>query len=556
MSAPNPPPPRPASRDDALEALERETFDVLVVGGGITGAGTALDAAARGLRVALVEREDFASGTSSKSSKLVHGGLRYLQHLELGLVREALTERGVLQRVAPFLVSPTPFVVPRYGKRRLLAIRAGLDAYDVLSIGSGFPRHRRIDADEVRRTAPALRPDSGGGLWYWDARTDDARLTWTVVRTAIEHGAAAANHLEVVRLLTGAGGRVAGAGVRDRITGRTFEVRARSVVNACGVWADDLRRMEDPEGGAGIRPSKGIHVVFSASRLRVHAALTIPAPDGRYIFVIPWEDAEGHVVVGTTDEDYTGPMDRPRARPDEIAYLIDTLNRVLDEPVTTDDMLASYAGLRPLIQKPGESSKDLSRRHKVLLGSGGVVTITGGKLTTYRRMAADAVDAVVETGGFGSRPRTKSTETHLSGGQAPPGLVELLAARAKEVGVDPMAVLRLHLRYGARASEVLDLVGDEPSLGEPLHPELPYLRAEAAYAIDVERAERPEDVLARRLRVRITSRDRGTSVLEWVLDRLQAARGFDAARRAIDATDYRDEVEADLWSERGGPSGA
>jgi glycerol-3-phosphate dehydrogenase len=548
------------TRDQALERLRSDEFDVLVVGGGITGAGVALDATVRGLRAGLVERDDYASGTSSRSSKLVHGGLRYLQHLELGLVREALAERGVLQRIVPFLVWPTPFIVPRYGKRRQLAIRAGLDAYDVLAIGSGFPRHRRLDPGDVHRLAPALRPDSGGGLQYWDARTDDARLTWTIARTAMEHGAAMANHTEVVGLLRsgpeirgrGPSGRVAGAHVVDTISGESFDVRARVVVNASGVWADAVMRMGGPDATPGIRPSKGIHIVFPASRVPLSAALTIPAPDGRYIFCIPYADAEGHVLVGTTDEDYAGPVDAPRAHPDEIAFLIDTLNRVLDDPVSQDDMLASYAGLRPLIQNPGQPSKDLSRRHKVIVSDDGLVTITGGKLTTYRRMARDAVDAALDAGRFGRFPRSRSSQTHLAGGQPAPGLVEALAARAAEAGIDPMGVPRLYHRYGSRAADVVDLVVRNPSLGEPLHPALPYLRAEAAYAVSDESAERPDDVLSRRLRLRVTSADRGVAALDWIVDLLARHRGWDPARRDRERQAYSHDVAADAAAERDG----
>lgn len=533
-----------------LARLRAETFDLLVIGGGITGVGAAFDAALRGLRVALVEKDDFASGTSSRSSKLLHGGLRYLAHLEVGLVREALRERGILQRMVPHLVTPMPFVIPRYGKRRLLALRAGLDAYDVLALGSGFPRHRKLEPDDVVKMAPSLDPSVKGGHVYWDARTDDARLVWTVARTAIDHGAAVANHAEVIGLMrsgpaiTGRGraGRVIGAAVRDRVTGAELEVRAKAVVNATGVWSDDVRALESSDERVGIRPSKGIHVVLRAETVPVNSALGLPAPDGRYVFVIPWED--DRVVVGTTDEDYGGPLETPRAEPDEIAYLLDVVNRVLAEPVSADDIVATYAGLRPLIQRPGQSSKDLSRRHKVLLGSGGVVTITGGKLTTWRPMAADAVDAALESGGFADRPRSTTEEAHLAGGHPVPGVEEALAARAHEVGVPPEDVPRLQHRYGTLAAEVLDLVAGQPALAERLHPDVPELAAEAAYAVRAEMAVGPDDVLSRRLRVRLTAPDRGLAAL----DRVTALLGGGAP--AADA--YRADVAADLRSERGG----
>ncbi len=543
-------------RDEAVDRLHREEFDLLVVGGGITGVGVALDAVTRGLRVALVEKRDYAAGTSSRSSKLIHGGLRYLAHLEVALVREALKERGVLQEMAPFLVSPIPFVMPRYGKRRLLAVRAGLELYDVLALGSRFPRHRRLDADDVRRMAPALREDVAGGLLYWDARTDDTRLTWAVARTALEHGAVLANHAEV-RALARSGprilgrpqaGRVHGASVADRLSGEEFDVRARVVVNATGVWSDDIRRMEDPDDEVGIRPSKGIHILFEADRLPVRTALAIPTPDGRYVFVIPWED--DRVLVGTTDEDHEGSLDEPRVRRAEIDYLVGVLNHVLTDPVSHEDIVGSFAGLRPLIQKPGERSKDLSRRHKVLLGPGGVVTITGGKLTTWRPMAADAVDAVLEAGDFRARPPSRTAELKLAGGDEPPGLQEALAAAVAHAGLDPRQAQRLYGRYGSRAGEVLALVEADPHLGLPLHPDAAYLRAEAAHAISAEHAMTPEDVLARRLRLQITTRDRGLAALPWVCDRLASEHGWTPERRTEAEQTYRSAVQESVAAER------
>jgi len=527
------------SRDDALQRLGDERFDLLVIGGGITGAGIALDAAARGMRVALVERDDFATGTSSRSSKLIHGGLRYLAHLEVGLVREALAERGVLQRLAPFLVIPTPFVVPRIGKRRLLPLRAGLQAYDVLAVGSRFPRHRILDADAAR---------TYGGFLYWDARTDDARLVWTVVRTAADHGAAVVNHAPVTRFLHDARGRASGAVVRDTESGREVEVRARVIVNATGVWSDEVRRMEDPAGVQGIRPSKGVHLTFPASAIDAHSALLVPAPDGRYVFVIPWVDET--VIVGTTDDDYRGPLGTPRAEPADIDYLIATVNRVLARPVSRSEVLASWAGLRPLIQRPGQTTKDLSRRHRVVVGAAGIVTITGGKLTAYRPMAADAVDAALEAGGFESRPPSNTASVRLAGGAEGKGAVERIEAGLRRLGLPLDHGLRLYRRYGSRTAEVLGLVAQEPDLAEPLHPSLPYLRAEAAYAMDVEMARRPNDVLSHRLRARITSSDRGVAALDWVTDRLAKAGAWDEDRRLQEAARYRQEVADDVGADQ------
>jgi glycerol-3-phosphate dehydrogenase len=356
------------------------------------------------------------------------------------------------------------------------------------------------------------------------------------------------NHARVTGLLR-SGDHVSGAVVTDAESGDTIEASATVVVNATGVWSDDIRTLEDPDERVWIRPSKGIHIVLSHERLSVNAALLVPAPDGRYVFVIPWE--AGRVVVGTTDEDYTGPMDAPRAERPEIEYLLDVLNRVVDAEVGPDDVVASFAGLRPLIQRPGQSTKDLSRRHKVLVGSGNVVTITGGKLTTWRPMAADTVDAALAVGGFAHHPNSRTETTHLVGGDHPRDLDETLAAHASRVGVDPRQAERLRERYGSRAAEVLDLVEAEPDLGAYLHPQRPYLRAEAAYAITHEDARTVPDVLERRLRVRITASDRGLGCLDWVADRLAKTHAWDDTRREAEVSAYTAGVTEDMEAERG-----
>ena len=505
-------------RAASLARLAGEGFDVLVVGGGITGAGAAFDAALRGHRVALVERDDFGSGTSSRSSKLLHGGLRYLQRLHIAIVREGLRERAENIRMAPHLVRKTRFVVPHVGSRRW-AIRAGLLGYDVLSLGSHFPRHRHLSRDEVAELAPALRGDTLGGSEYWDASIDDTRVVWAIVRSAIEANVAVANHAPVVGLLRD-DDRVTGARVRDDETGAELDVRAKVVVNATGVWADAITRMESRDAPLSIRPSKGIHLVFHAKDVPLDAALLVPTKDKRYVFVIPWEDST--VLVGTTDEDYEGPLDAPTIDADEIDYLIGAVNEVVARKLTRSDVVQTFAGLRPLIAHGGPS-KDIARKHVVLTSPGGVVTIIGGKLTAWRPMAAQAIDAAQRAGALGGKP-SRTHKVRLFGAASREGVVPALEVALEEFAVDRAHAPRLYHRYGALGAEVVRLIRDDPLLSVQLHPELPYLRAEAEYAIRSEMARTTDDVLARRLRVTLTSRDAGAAAIPWVSDRLTALR--------------------------------
>ncbi|HEY2999995.1 MAG TPA: glycerol-3-phosphate dehydrogenase/oxidase, partial [Acidimicrobiales bacterium] len=396
-------------RDDNLAALGTGTYDVLVIGGGITGAGVALDAASRGLRTALVERDDFASGTSSKSSKLVHGGLRYLQNGDVRLVYEALHERQRLLRNAPHLVRVLPFLIPVFtGKEGIIpkqvarALGSAMWMYDLtggLRIGKV---HRRLSGDAARRHMPTLGDRLAWAYLYYDAQTDDARLTLTVARTAaLDHGATVVNHAPVTGLVK-AGDRVTGALVDAG--GTQVEVRARVLVNATGVWADDVRALDEDTHPHTIRPAKGIHITVPWHKVRNDIAAVVPVPgDRRSIFVVPWPGADGTIggegsvtYIGTTDTDYEGELDDPQCTADDVAYLIGAMNRSLSEPLDVADVVGTWAGLRPLVSDATSSrTADLSRRHRVTTSAGGLVTVTGGKLTTYREMAADAVDAAV-----------------------------------------------------------------------------------------------------------------------------------------------------------------
>ncbi len=527
----------------ALESLESGDFDVLVVGGGITGAGVLLDAASRGLTTCLIERDDFASGTSSKSSKLVHGGLRYLKQHELGLVHENLVERQRLLRNAPHLVEPLPFLVPLLGSGKVLD-RAVAHSYSVAlwlyDLSGGWrigKRHRRVSADEIARKLPTLRRDRlVAGFVYFDARADDARLTLEVMRTAVlSHGGVAANHATVTGISTARGGGLTEVLV-DPGDKPPFAVRARCVVNATGVFADEVRALAEGAHPRSLRPAKGVHVAVERAKLPCEMAAILPVPnDRRTIFVIPWGD---HTYIGTTDTDYDGPMDSPTVEPEDVDYLLRAVNAAVSEPLTAADVTGSWAGLRPLLapnpsgrRPPGERTADLSRRHQVTVSREGLVTVTGGKLTTYRKMAEDAVDAAVRVAGVDARPcRTRRLKLRGAAGSD-------LSSTAK--GFEPWLLAHLEARYGSEAGAVLRLVRERPELAEPLVAGLPYIAAEAVFAVRYEMARELEDVLARRTRALLldarATREGAPRVAELVGDEL----GWDTGKRrhAADAFD-------------------
>jgi glycerol-3-phosphate dehydrogenase len=505
--SPTRPPSTLFSRRYALDRLADEPFDVLVVGGGITGAGVALDAAARGLKTALVERDDYAGGTSSKSSKLVHGGLRYLQQREVRLVYENLAERQRLLRNAPHLVTPLPFLIPLFGSNGVVdravtrAYSSALWLYDLtggLRIGH---RHRRIGAEEALAHVPTLRTDRlVAGFIYYDARTDDARLTLAIARTAVlDHGAVAANYAPVTALRKD-DGRVCGARLDAEGAG-PVDVRASAVVNATGVWADDVRALDEGAHPRSIRPAKGVHVTVARDKLPCDIAAVLPVPsDRRSVFVVPWGD---DVYVGTTDTDYSGPLDDPRCEAEDVEYVLRAVNSWVTRPLSPADVTGVWAGLRPLLADPGgrgarrARTADLSRRHQVSVSPSGVVSVTGGKLTTYRKMAADTVDEVVGLLGRGRR-RSPTRSMPLRGAA---GTAELREADASgRLGIDEDVVENLVGRYGGEARAVLAIVDSDPAMGAPLVAGLPYLRAEAVYAARYEMVHTLEDLLSRRTR--------------------------------------------------------
>jgi glycerol-3-phosphate dehydrogenase len=485
-------------RADALDTLARDSFDLVVVGGGITGAGVALDAASRGYSVALLEKTDFAAGTSSRSSKLVHGGLRYLQNFDLGLVREALLERSLMVELAPHLVRPLPMLVPSFGGKRPDRLTGvGLNMYDVMAWRRGRDegeewspaRHRIVDAAEM---APALAGrDPTAAYLFFDCQTDDVRLVLSVLGEAERFGAVLANRCEVTGLVE-RDGRAAGALVRDREQGREFEVAAANVVNATGVWADRLRPDElyGEEEMPRIRPSRGTHFTLPRELLEVEAGVIVPAAGGRTVFVLPWL---GRTLVGTTDNDYEGPLENVPASDEDVTYLLEAVNAFFGTGLGPADLTGAYAGVRPLISTGDpKKSVDISRRAELYETSSGLVTITGGKLTTWRRMAKLAVDRIVEREG-----REAPCRTH----EIPIGLPEDAGALPVVPGVEEDSRVHLAARYGHAARDVLLLAAAAPQLARRLSPDLPDLAAEAAFAAGHEQARSVADVLLRRTRV-------------------------------------------------------
>lgn len=472
------------SRGEAVRRLGSDVFDLLVVGGGITGAGIAQDAAQRGLRTALVEKGDFASGTTHSSSKLLHGGLRYLEQFEFRLMYEALHERNRLTRLAPELAEWLPFLIPIYGRGwRVWRLGIGLTLYDLLAGRPEGRLHRRISREEALRLAPFLdREGLRGAYLYYDCRTNDTLLTLAVLRAARKAGAVTANYCRVTEFIEEAG-RIAGAVVLDEVSGEELQVRARVVVSAAGVWSDQVSALADPESPPRLRPSKGVHLLFSSERVGARdAAVLSPSPhgDGRYIFLIPWE---GAVLIGPTDTPYPGDPDAVSVADDDIAYILDGANRLFpDLCLTPDDIIATLVGLRPLIAADAATTSQLSREHQIWEGRSGLISIAGGKLTTYRTMAVEATNLVLRRLGRGRVPTT-TDETPLE-------------VRDPEVEVA--------------------LLAEHPELAEPIAPGESVRGVDVAYAAGEEMAVHPEDFLLRRTPIGVIDPDRAAALRESV----------------------------------------
>jgi glycerol-3-phosphate dehydrogenase len=544
----------PFKRSEALQALRTRHFDLVVIGGGITGAGVALDAAGRGLRTALIDGGDFASGTSSKSSKLVHGGLRYLQQGDVSLVYQALHERRRLLANAPHLVDIQPFLLPLFAKDGLIpkklsrTLGAAMWAYDATGGWRIGKFHQRIDTAEAIAHMPTLPADKIGGAYiYYDAAADDARLVLTVIRTAVlDKGAVAANRVRALGL-SKTPGRIID-GVEAEADGERFTIATAAVVNAGGVFADDVRALDEATHPRSITPAKGIHLTVPWDRVRNDIGVILPVRgDKRSVFVVPWGD---HTYVGTTDTAYDGPIDDPQCTPEDVAYLLGALNAWTGAALTHADVTGTWAGLRPLVTNGGSGrTADLSRQHSVLTSPSGMVTVTGGKLTTYRQMAADAVDEVVGSLLGGDRPdvakRSPTARLALRGADGWDTIVDAAVA----AGLDQATGEHLARRYGGEATALLADIAERPELVEPMVEGLPYLRAEARHAARAEMATTLVDVLSRRTRALLLDRIATRRAAPAVAADVAPLLGWDEAEVARQVAAFEAVVDAELAAE-------
>lgn len=537
-----------ASRASALADLGADTVDVLVVGGGVTGAGIALDAATRGLSVGLVEAQDWASGTSSRSSKLVHGGLRYLQMLDFKLVREALTERGLLlDRLAPHLVRPVPFLYPLGKQWERPYVAAGIGLYDLLAmIGTrnrAVPTHRHLRAEGVRERFPGMKPDACvGAIRYFDGQVDDARLVIGLVRTAVALGTHAATRTEVVSLTTEAG-RVTGALVKDLETGEEITVRAGTTVIATGVWTEHTQHLADSGSGLRVNASKGIHVVVDRDRIDSRDGLILQT-DKSVLFLIPWSR---YWVIGTTDTEYDGDLTHPVATAADIDYVLTEANRVLADPLTRDDVIGTWAGLRPLLQPTDEdetSSTKVSREHTVAEVAPGLVAIAGGKLTTYRVMAEETIDFVLGPERTEELPSETDT-TPLLGAAGYHAFARQAPRIAARFGWSESMLAHLLHRYGSALPELVALVEDRADLADPLAHAPAYLRAEIAYGITHEGALHLEDLMTIRTRLTYEVRRHGLDAVDEIADLAADLLGWDTETRDREVAAYAERCRAE-----------
>jgi glycerol-3-phosphate dehydrogenase len=572
-------------RKETLARLARETFDLLIIGGGITGAGLALDAAARGLRVALVEKRDFAAGTSSRSTKLIHGGLRYLEHYDFALVREGLRERALLVRLAPHLVEPFPFLVPIYQQSgrnydHPLKMRAGMILYDLLAGRYNLGHHRRLSRDEALKIAPQLDARGlRGAFVYYDCRTDDARLVIEVLKTAHTHGAVAANYTRVADFTKDESGQVAGAHLRDELSGDELIARARIVINATGVWLEETLSLgaqaSRPPGFdrecllvnahplteavapalPGVRPSKGIHLTVPADRLRVDAAWLIPSLTGhRFYFVVPWQ---GRVNIGTTDTDYLGDKDAPRAEADEVSEILGAINSYFPAAqLEPSDVITSWAGLRPLVSDPMiKSTTAVSRKEELLESGDGMISLAGGKLTTYRLMAERGIDLAARrlrerfnVNANGSR----TSDIVIGGGALERHEIETLARRlAQDEGFTFETAQHLVTAYGTEAPRVASIAREDKRWGAALISGLPHLAAEIIYAARHEMAVAIADALARRTRLLMLAGKAAVACAPMVAELMAGELGWneeEIRRQIAQLTDeYTREYSAPLF---------
>lgn len=533
----------PAYRTRAIDALGDTEIDVLVIGGGVTGAGAALDAAARGLSVTLVEARDFAAGTSSRSSKLIHGGLRYLEQLDFALVREALKERGLLlNKIAPHLVHPVSFLFPlqhRVWERAYIG--AGVALYDTLGGARAVPMHRHLTRTSALELAPALKEDAmTGAIRYYDAQVDDARHTMMLARTAAQHGATVLTRTKVTGLLRD-GEQVVGARVLDLETGLEHTIRARTVISATGVWTDDMIKMTGVEFPFHVRMSKGVHIMVPRERLNMNTGL-IMRTEKSVLFVIPWAE---HWIIGTTDTEWSLDKNHPTASAADVQYILDHINSLLREPITRADIVGTYAGLRPLMTGASKETSKLSREHAVAEPAPGLFVIAGGKYTTYRVMAADVVDAAAAR--LGSDAPSSVTESlPLLGAVGYQDMLDDVRAVALRAELPIETVEHLLGRYGSLTESLFDLIAAVPALRQPISGAEDYIAAEAVYAVTHEGALHLDDVLTRRTRISIEVPDRGLRAAPEIARLIAPHLGWDAERTNAEINQYFDRVHAEL----------
>jgi glycerol-3-phosphate dehydrogenase len=544
----------PEFREQSLQEMAGEQLDILVIGGGVVGAGCALDAATRGLTVGLVEARDFASGTSSRSSKLVHGGLRYLEMLDFGLVAEALKERGLLlQELAPHLVRPVPFLYPlKHRVWERFYAGSGVALYDAMSRVSGragVPLHTHLTRRGARKLVPSLRKDAlVGALKYYDAQVDDARHTMFISRTAAAYGARIAQRARVVELIR-EGERVTGAVVNDLETGETVRIHARQVINATGVWTDETQALGGQRAEFQVRASKGVHLVVPKDRIRSEVGLILRT-EKSVLFVIPWDR---HWIIGTTDTDWSLDKSHPAASEADIDYILDHLNTVLETPLTRDDVEGVYAGLRPLLAGESEATSKLSREHAIGHPAPGLVVVAGGKYTTYRIMAKDAVDEAVFglDAHFDRKVAASTTEkVPLLGAEGYHALWNSRTVLARRSGLHESRIEHLLNRYGSLIHELLAMVEADPTLGEPLTGGTDYLKVEVVYAASHEGARHVDDALTRRTRLSITTFDRGVGAVAETAALMAGVLGWSDDQVAKEIEHYEARVRAERESQQ------
>jgi glycerol-3-phosphate dehydrogenase len=540
----------PEERAAAIEALKSKELDVLVVGGGIVGTGAALDAVTRGLSTGLLEARDWASGTSSRSSKLVHGGIRYLEQLDFGLVREALIERGLLlQRIAPHLVKPVRFLYPLTKPVwERFYIGAGMFLYDIFSYSGGrppgVPHHRHLTKRQIQRSIPSLAANAfTGGLTYYDAQVDDARYVSSLARTASFYGAHVASRVRVEGFVK-VGQRVVGVEAHDLQTGERFEIRAKQVVNATGVWTDDTQAMVGERGQFKVRASKGVHLLVPRDRFQSTMGMILRT-EKSVLFVIPWGR---HWIIGTTDTDWNLDKAHPAATAADIDYILEHVNQVLAVPLTREDVEGVYAGLRPLLAGESDQTSKLSREHIVTHSVPGLVVVAGGKWTTYRVMAKDAIDAAADALD-GKIPPSTTQDIALLGAEGYQAAWNKRGKIARAFGVHKVRIEHLLNRYGVLTDELLDLVKSRPELAEPLPGADDYIKAEVVYAASHEGALHLEDVLARRTRISIEAWDRGVSAAPVAAGLMAEVLGWDEERTESEVQNYLKRVAAERLSQ-------